>query len=150
MQNDIPEKAIREQAKRDGITHISTGVAVVRDHKILVVRRVAHDFLGGNFELPGGGVDEGETIIDGAIRELKEETGLTVTKVLEAFDGFDYTTDRKPHVRQINFLVEVGSGDVTLDPNEHDVFKWVDADDLEGISMSENMKRCVSAALSLI
>ncbi len=51
----VDEKTIRKQAKSDGVTHITTGVAVIKDDKILVVRRVAHDdTLAGEWELPGG------------------------------------------------------------------------------------------------
>ena len=139
-----------EQANRDGVTHISTGVAIVRDGKILMVRRAEGDFLGGNFELPGGGVDEGETITEGAIREVKEETGLTVSKIVTTFAGFDYSTDRKPHVRQINFIVEVTPSEVTLDPKEHDDFIWVDTHNLDDIKMSTNMRQCLKTAFTII
>ena len=146
MNGVIDEQAIIDQANRDGITHISTGVAVVREGKILMVRRVAADFLGGNYELPGGGVDEGETITEGAIREFKEETGLTVSKIITTFAGFDYSTDRKPHVRQINFIVEVTPEEVMLEPKEHDDFIWIDAHNLKEIKMSANMRKCIENA----
>ena len=148
MTHTYDEQVIRNQAKRDGITHISTGVAVVRDGKILMVRRAEGDYLAGNYELPGGGVDENETIAEGAIREVKEETGLTVSKIVTTFAGFDYSTDRKPHVRQINFIVEVNAGEVILDPKEHDDFIWVDAHNLKDVKMSTNMHHCVENAFS--
>ena len=147
--NPSEESAFREQARRDGITHLSTVVAILRDGKILIVRRAGADYFGGQYELPGGGVDVGENITDAGIREVKEETGLTVSKVISVFDGFDYTTDRKPHVRQINFLVEVEEGEVVLNPDEHDEFQWADSGtDLDSL-MSANMKICVVEALRL-
>jgi len=151
MQNNaiFSEKDFREKAKKDGITHISTGVAVLRDGKILMVRRAADDFLGGSYELPGGGVDEGETIADGAIREVKEETGLVVSKIVTNFKGFDYSTDKKPHVRQVNFIVEVEPGDIILS-HEHDGHIWADKDNLSDINMSDSMRKCVTDALELI
>lgn len=152
MQNNsaLVEEDIRIKAKNDGVTHISTGVAILRDGKILMARRAADDFLGGVYELPGGGVDDGETIVEGAVREVKEETGLTVTKIVSTFEGFDYSTDRKPSVRQVNFLVEVDAGDVALDPKEHDDFIWVDETNFKSINMSESMQKCVADALGLI
>jgi 8-oxo-dGTP diphosphatase len=146
----LDENQIYDQAKKDGVTHISTGVAIVRDKKILMVRRASDDFLGGNYELPGGGVDDGESIIECAIREVREETGLTISKVINTFAGFDYSTDRKPHVRQVNFIVEVKKGDVRLDPNEHSEYKWVDNDNIDDISMSDEIKTCVREALNII
>lgn len=147
---NFPEDDFRERAKKDGITHISTGVAIVRDGKILLARRSADDFLGGVYELPGGGVDGGETITEGAIREVKEETGLTVSRVVATFAGFDYSTDRKPAVRQVNFLVEVEPGDVVLDPEEHDDCMWVDESNVAAINMTDSMRKCVAEALELI
>lgn len=147
---DISEDNIREQAKKDGVTHFSTGVAVVKDGKVLLARRVASDSLGGMYELPGGGVDEGEAITEGAIRETKEETGLTVSKIVGMFDGFDYATNRKPHVRQVNFLVEVEPGDVVLNPEEHDDYVWVDAHSLDGLNVSAEMRHCVEAVFPSI
>ncbi len=152
MQSDatFSEDDFREQAKKDGVTHISTGVAIVRDGKILMARRSANDFLGGVYELPGGGVNQGETIVEGALREVKEETGLTVARVITNFEGFDYSTDRKPHVRQVNFLVETEPGEVILNPKEHDDYAWVDNSNIDGLNMSESMHVCVNNALNLL
>lgn len=47
---------------------------VVRDNKILSVR--THRLGGFINELPGGGIESGETPQDAALRELKEECGL--------------------------------------------------------------------------
>lgn len=146
----IPEADIRSQAIEDGVTHLSTGVAILLDDKILMVRRAKGDFLAGNFELPGGGVDDGETIVEGATREIKEETGLTISKIITTLKGFDYSTDKKPKARQINFIVEVEPGKVILDPKEHDAFMWVNESNIDGIKMSENMRRCVVDVLRIL
>jgi 8-oxo-dGTP diphosphatase len=143
----IDEETIRRQAKSDGITHISTGVAVVENDKILVVRRVAHDdTLAGEWELPGGGVDGGETIEQGAIRELREETGLEVDKVIGTFEGFDYTTSKKPKARQINFKVIVKSGEIQL--TEHDRYRWVTTDDIPELKTNSIMQDCLYRAFA--
>lgn len=147
---DFAEAAFREQAGRDGITHISTGVAILRDGKILLARRAAGDYLGGVYELPGGGVDAGETIIAGALREVKEETGLTVKRIVAVFSGFDYSTDKKPKVRQVNLLVEAEPGEVVLDPDEHDDYAWVDESNRDTVSLTDSMRLCLDEALRLI
>jgi 8-oxo-dGTP diphosphatase len=144
------ETDIRERAALDGKTHISTGVAVVRDGKILMARRAAGDYLGGVYELPGGGVDDGETILEGAIREVGEELGLRVTTVLGMFDGFDYSTDRKPGVRQINFLVKAEPGEPKLNPAEHDDYVWADEETLAKIESTEPMRICMKKAFELL
>lgn len=140
----IDEKNVREQAVKDNVTHIATGVAVFRDNKLLVVRRVSEDdFLGGEWELPGGGVDDGETIEQGAIRELFEETGLIVDQVIGTFKGFDYKTPKKPKVRQINYKITAKSGKIRLDPTEHDAHQWIVASDIPKLKTNSVMQECL-------
>ena len=110
-----------------------------------MVRRVAHDdFLAGEWELPGGGVDSGETIEQGAIRELKEETNLDTAKILGTFESFHYTTPKKPKVRQINFKVTTKPGDIAL--TEHDALKWITVDEISDLKTDAVMQNCLEKA----
>lgn len=129
----IDEQAERKKAQPDGIDKFATGVAVLKRGKVLVVRRVKDDYLGGMYELPGGGVDEGETVLEGAIRELAEETGLKVTKVTTGFKSLDYNNSKELRVRQFNFVAQVAGGEVKLDPKEHDDYKWVGRKDIANL-----------------
>lgn len=146
----LSESEIRHKATSDGMTHLSTGVAVLFDKKILLVRRAASDSLPGNYEIPGGGVDEGETVLEGAVREVKEETGLIVSKVIATFEGFDYSNSKKPKVRQTNYLVEVHPGEVKLNPAEHDQFVWVNIDNLDELLMTPKMHKCLLDVFKII
>ena len=143
----IDEDSIREQAKADGVTHFATGIAVFQDDKLLVVRRVADDdFLAGEWELPGGGVDSGETIEQGATRELQEETNLATDKIMGTFEGFDYTTPSKPKVRQINFKVSVKPGDIKL--TEHDMYRWITLEEIADLKTNPVMEKCLKKAFN--
>lgn len=139
----IPEKDLREAALQKDIVYFANGVVIVRDGKILVVRRVPDDSLGGYYELPGGGVDNGENFAEAAIRETLEETGLEVTAILAILDGFDYPTRTKSMVRQFNFVVETAPGDVRLSPTEHDDYRWITAPDIDNLHTTDAMKSCL-------
>lgn len=47
-----------------------------RDGELLLQNRVKRDWYG--YALPGGHVEPGESIVDAVVREMREETGLTV------------------------------------------------------------------------
>ncbi len=54
---------------------VGVGAVVVRDGKALIVKR-AHEPRKGEWSLPGGLLDLGESLTDAVRREVKEETGL--------------------------------------------------------------------------
>lgn len=58
-------------------TVIFTNMCMICDgNKVVVMERLKQDWPGINF--PGGHVEEGESFTDAVIREVKEETGLTI------------------------------------------------------------------------
>lgn len=133
------EVATRKQGEVDGIQKYATGMACISGGKVLVVKRADDDFLGGMFELPGGGVDAGETFERGVIRETLEETGLTVTSIMQAYRAFDYVSQSGKPTRQINFIVECSQGDVELS-QEHTAFKWIARNELPSIQTTDEMR----------
>jgi 8-oxo-dGTP diphosphatase len=53
---------------------VNVSAAIVRDDQILVIE--FSDNSGYHYNLPGGGIEEGETILGALEREVKEETGV--------------------------------------------------------------------------
>ena len=81
------------------------------------------------FGLPGGKVDVGETLYEGLIREVKEETGLDVNSAIPIFfreDG-DFVS--------VVYLVTDYSGEVST--TERGVVKWITFEDLKHGAFSE-------------
>lgn len=73
---------------------VGVGAVVLEDDRVLLVRR-AKAPLAGEWSLPGGAVELGETLEEGIVREVAEETGLRVEaiQVLKAFDHIERDTD---------------------------------------------------------
>ena len=66
---------------------VGVGAVVVVDGRVVLVKR-AHEPLAGEWNLPGGAVETGETLEAACAREVLEETGLVVRvgPLIEAFD----------------------------------------------------------------
>ena len=59
---------------------LAVSAAILRDGKVLVVRRARKPAL-GVYTLPGGVVEAGETLEQAVVREVKEETALDIAPV---------------------------------------------------------------------
>ena len=65
------------------------GVGIVvlnKDNKVFVAKRI--DNPKNFWQMPQGGIDEGEDHLSAALRELKEETSITKVELIKELDGF--------------------------------------------------------------
>jgi 8-oxo-dGTP diphosphatase len=76
----------------------------------------------GDWEFPGGQVEEGETIPHALEREVFEETGIVVQ--VKALVGI-YSNTRKPSIVNMDFICEYVSGDPKTSVESTEV-AWVD------------------------
>lgn len=89
---------------------VGVGAVVFDANCVLLVRR-AKAPLAGEWSLPGGAVELGETLEQAIIREVAEETGLRVAplQVVKAFDHIDRDTEGRIrfHYVLVDFLCRI-------------------------------------------
>jgi len=92
-----------------------TGILIEEGRLLLVKQKVSSD---REWSLPGGRVEQGETLEEAVTREIEEETGLS-TKVIKLLYLCD-KPDASPSLLHITFLLQRTGGELRLPSNEFD------------------------------
>ena len=93
---------------------VGVGAVIVHDGRVLLVRR-GREPLKGHWSLPGGVLEVGESLHSGLMREVKEETGLTVEPIelIELLDRIHREGERvRYHYVIADYLCRVTGGDL--------------------------------------
>ena len=103
---------------------------VSNDSSYLFLRRRDGRYLGGQWDIPGGTVEEGESSEDAAVRECLEETGLSARcgDLLTHYTNADTEgRDLSFHTMTYRLILEGDDLDprVKLSEEEHDDAKWL-------------------------
>lgn len=118
MRREFPEAPI-----------IGVGAVVIDRTKVLLVRR-GQEPLKGEWSLPGGALELGETLQQGVVREVLEETGLIVVPggIIEILDRIiqDEASGRvRYHYVLIDFVCQVTGGALCSATDAEEV-RWVE------------------------
>jgi len=129
MQREYPEQAL-----------VGVGAIIVQDGRVLLVQRGQAPLL-GEWSIPGGLLEIGETLRQGAEREAHEETGLVVrtTELLGVFERMvpDDQKRTRFHYVLVDFLCEVLSGDLKAAGDAADA-RWFAADELGVLALPDD------------
>ncbi|MCH5187261.1 MAG: 8-oxo-dGTP diphosphatase [Oscillospiraceae bacterium] len=113
-----------------------TNMCMIYDSKgnVLVQDRVNKKWSGMTF--PGGHVEKGESFIDSVIREVKEETGLTVSDL--RICGIKQWMDDDS--RYIVLCYKTNKFEGELCSSEEGEMRWIKLDELLGMHLASGMK----------
>jgi 8-oxo-dGTP diphosphatase len=116
MQREFPETPL-----------VGVGAVVVKEGRVLLIRR-GNEPMKGRWSLPGGMLELGESLTDGVVREVREETGLIVEPVelIELLDRI-YREDERVRYHYViaDYLCrEVGGA--LLAASDADAARWVE------------------------
>ncbi len=119
---------------------VGVGAIVIKDGRVLLVQRAAPPSQ-GLWAIPGGSLEAGETLQQGAEREIREETGITIRagEPVYAFDFLQYDDEKR---LQYHFVIvdvegeylegEVKAADDAL------AARWISPAELAGLPVSAN------------
>lgn len=124
-----------------------TNMVMIEDKatgKVLVQERVK-SWKGLSF--PGGHVEPGESFVDSAMREIKEETGLDIRNLKSC--GVIHWAHNRNFNRYIVFLYKTTdfSGELLSETEEGRVF-WVDPEELKSMNLSSNFAKYIPMFMS--
>lgn len=118
-------KCTFENSGKDAfLRHVTVAAIIERDGEILFERRSMDIIEGGKLCLPGGYAEHDETIEETVMREVKEETGYTVTTV-KLLTINDVPNPGENHRQNVVFVyvVEI-TGDQAAHDQESSELKW--------------------------
>ena len=102
-----------------------------RGDALLLLRRARTGYLDGFYALPGGHLQRGEGIMDCAIRELREETGISVESAqLQPAAVLPYRSDDQQGVDFIMRCTAFDGEPYLAEPDRFDDFGWWSVDAL--------------------
>ncbi|MCP5405819.1 MAG: NUDIX domain-containing protein [Pseudomonadaceae bacterium] len=119
-------------------------VLLRQDDRVLLLKRTGTEAWVGSYTSPGGGVDEGETYHQAAVREVREEIGVEVNPDDLVFAGlFDkaWRKDKTVQVSYVFFTAHTWQGEpYNAEPHKHADPEWFSLSQLpETISPLEKM-----------
>ena len=139
MKRDYPDRPL-----------LGVGAVIVRDERVLVVRRL-NPPLQGQWSIPGGLVETGETIKQALIREIREETGLAVEPIelIEVFERILRDTDSRVqyHFVVIDYLCRILSGEACPGTDVSEI-QWTRLEDLPELGITPETRSVIEKGLN--
>jgi len=126
---------------------VGVGAVVVHEGRVLLVKRGVAPSK-GLWAVPGGALELGETLQQGAEREILEETGVTIRarEPVYTFDFFERDQDRR--VRFHFVIVDVAADFIQGDVKGADdavEARWLLPEELDRLPVSKNTLKLLSA-----
>lgn len=130
---------------------VGVGVVVWRGEEVLLVRR-GRPPRKGDWSIPGGLQHVGESVAEAAIREVREETGLTIAlgEQVGVVDSVRHDAEGRVeyHYTLVEFSAEWVAGEAVA-ADDVDAAAWTALDDLARYGLWSETERIIRLAARL-
>ena len=141
----------REKREYPDRPYVGVGVIVFRDQEVLMVKRKKEPNK-GQWSIPGGKQMIGETAAEAAKRELLEETGVKVDRLLlvDVVDAIipDVEGKIKYHYTLVDYMGQWHSGDCRPGDDAQEV-RWVRFNEISSYSLLEKTMNIIQKATAM-
>jgi ADP-ribose pyrophosphatase YjhB (NUDIX family) len=131
---------------------VGVGAVVVDGDRVLLVRR-GHEPLKGEWNLPGGAVELGETLVAATAREVHEETGLDVEvgPMVDVLDRLRYADDGRVryHYVLVDFVCRPIGGELAC-ASDADAAAWVSLTELGAYGVAASALAVIDKAVDRV
>lgn len=126
MQRDYPQRPV-----------VGVGVVVWRAGRVLLIRR-GRPPRAGQWSLPGGVQELGETVREAALREVREETGLHIRalRLVDVIDSIERNAQGvvRRHYTLVDFTAEAEPGEARAASDAADT-RWFSLDEIQALDL---------------
>jgi mutator protein MutT len=124
---------------------VGIGAIIIENERVVLVKR-GHAPLQGKWSIPGGVLEVGETLRKAVVREVREETALTIEpgELLGVFERVipDEQGKMKYHYVLIDFLCRRSTGELKAGDDAAEV-GWFRKDQLSGLELARETEEVI-------
>jgi ADP-ribose pyrophosphatase YjhB (NUDIX family) len=111
--------------------HAAVYLLLIRNSQVAMIRRYNTGYQDGNYTLPSGHIDEGESATTAMIREAQEETDVIVKPVdLKTAHVIHRNSPNRVYIDFYFYTTEWEGEPINAEPEKADDLSWFDLDNL--------------------